>query len=150
MNSNLQIHIVFYLLITFSFQCLGQDRQIFFENLREQAGLPYHIVMGLDQDSLGRLWIPTYNGLYRYDGYQFKPYQHSPKDSNTISSNLCTAVLVDHQQRVWVGTRSNGLSIIHPYIGKVKRYPTLQTQDLTNQLEWRIEYIDKRSDCTYS
>ncbi len=100
----------------------GQDRAYYFENLREDAGLPYHLVNKIDEDSLGRLWLATYNGVYCYDGYEFFPYQHHPRDTTTLSSDLCSTVLVDRQQNTWVGTNGAGLCKILPSSKEVVRH----------------------------
>ena len=101
----------------------AQDRQIFFENLREQEGLTYHLVHDIDQDTLGRLWVSTYNGLYAYDGYQFKAYQHATTDTNSISSNLIRSSIVDHAQRIWIGTEKDGLCVLNQNTNNVIRFP---------------------------
>ncbi len=34
------------------------------------------------------MWFGTENGLYRWDGYEYKIYQNDPNDSTSISGNL--------------------------------------------------------------
>jgi len=115
---------LFFLLYLISaFHVQGQDREIFFENLREREGLPYHLVQDIDEDELGRIWIATYNGVYRYDGYQFLPFQHNPADSQSISSNLCPSLFIDSEEYVWVGSSQKGLCRILPNSPKVQRFP---------------------------
>ncbi len=33
------------------------------------------------------MWFGTVSGLNRYDGYQFKTYEHDPWDSNFVADN---------------------------------------------------------------
>ncbi|MEM6801585.1 MAG: histidine kinase [Bacteroidota bacterium] len=114
---------LFFLLLSFSLALIqGQDREIFFENLREREGLPYHLVQDIDEDSLGRIWIATYNGVYRYDGYTFMPFQHNPLDSQSISSNLCRSLYIDSEEFIWVGSSQKGLCRIFPHSRKVQRF----------------------------
>jgi ligand-binding sensor domain-containing protein/signal transduction histidine kinase len=120
-NLNFYILHVIALFIT-CHSAVGQDRMYFFENLREDAGLPYHLVNKIDEDSLGRLWLATYNGVYYYDGYDFRPFQHHSQNTNTISSDLCSTILVDRQQNIWVGTNGDGLCKIKPFSKEVIRY----------------------------
>jgi two-component system, sensor histidine kinase ChiS len=35
------------------------------------------------QDRRGFLWFGTYDGLNRYDGYQFKIYRHNPANPDS-------------------------------------------------------------------
>lgn len=59
-------------------------------------------------DSQERLWIATYNGLYRQD-----PDSTALARIEGLSSELTRVVLEDSQQRIWVGTR-NGLNRLDP------------------------------------
>lgn len=45
-----------------------------FHFITERFGLPYSVVTDIIQDSDGYIWAATYNGLARYDGYQFLNY----------------------------------------------------------------------------
>src|SRR5687768_13659463 len=42
---------------------------------RTRDGLPHNTVLSLHQDRLGYLWIGTYNGVCRYDGFEFRTFQ---------------------------------------------------------------------------
>ncbi|MFB6319416.1 two-component regulator propeller domain-containing protein [Saccharicrinis sp. FJH54] len=73
------------------------------------------------QDKKGFIWIGTWNGLNRYDGYDteiFKPRYH---DSTTISNREVTALMEDHQGKIWIGTTS-GLNCYDPQLSSMKRY----------------------------
>ncbi|MCT4624242.1 MAG: hypothetical protein N4A46_11515, partial [Schleiferiaceae bacterium] len=57
------------------------------------------------KDYQGFLWIGTEIGLFRYDGYQLKPYLHDPVDSNSLSNNYIFQILCQPNGSIWVGTR---------------------------------------------
>ena len=38
------------------------------------------------------MWFGTNAGLYRYDGYSLKSYQHDPNDPNSLSDDTVRAV----------------------------------------------------------
>jgi len=67
-----------------------------------EDGLPYNHVMKIVQDQSGFLWIATWDGLSRYDGYEFKNYFPKPGDSTSVPSFIIHNVLVDHKNNVWV------------------------------------------------
>ena len=48
------------------------------------------------------MWIATWDGLSRYDGYEFKNYYHNPADSTSIAYFICQNLLVDYQNNLWV------------------------------------------------
>ena len=72
--------------LTGSLYLLGQQH-IKFEHLTIEDGLPQNTVFRVLQDSRGFLWVGTENGLCRYDGYSFKPYQYDPGDPSSLSHN---------------------------------------------------------------
>ena len=63
------------------------------------------------RDQEGFVWIGTLNGLERFDGYSVKDYRNIAGDPFSLSSNYIPALLVDKEQRLWVGTYDTGLSL---------------------------------------
>lgn len=95
--------------LTHSFYLLGQKR-IKFEHLTIEHGLPQNTVFRILQDSRGFLWVGTENGLCRYDGYSFTPYQNDPEDPSSLSHNRVFAIFEDSSSgTLWIGTE-NGLN----------------------------------------
>ncbi|PCK09282.1 MAG: hypothetical protein COA42_04560 [Alteromonadaceae bacterium] len=70
-------------------------------------------ILAMAQDGEGFLWFGGRNGLLRYDGYEFKAYQHHPEQSGTLNHNFVTSLLFDSQQRLWVGSHQ-GLNLYDP------------------------------------
>lgn len=65
-------------------------------------GLPNNHVRWITQDKTGFLWIATWDGLVRFDGAEFKVYQHNPNDPTTVSFFDIIKVCVDSSNRVWI------------------------------------------------
>lgn len=82
----------------------AQPRAFRFEHVPEVGILPWSVYQG----SKGFLWIATWEGLYRYDGYTFKGYFHVTGDSTTISSNNVSRVFEDSEGTFWVQTYGTG------------------------------------------
>jgi streptogramin lyase len=59
-------------------------------------------------DSTGFLWIATWDGLNRYDGYSFRRYNHVPGDSTSIPFFSVSRVCVDGSDNLWIMT-DNGI-----------------------------------------
>jgi two-component system sensor histidine kinase ChiS len=55
-----------------------------FERLSPELGLSHATVYSILQDRQGFLWFATQDGLYRYDGYNFKVFRHNPQDPHSI------------------------------------------------------------------
>ena len=63
----------------------------------------------ITKDSYGFLWIGTDEGLLKFDGYTYKKYANSPKDSNSLSNGYIRSLLLDSSGRLWIAT-TNGLN----------------------------------------
>lgn len=86
------------------------SQNIEFEHLSLRDGLSQSSVTCIEQDSLGFLWFGTYNGLNRFDGYNFKIYLTDPKNQLSISHNFIRCSYVDGHGTLWIGTWGGGLN----------------------------------------
>ncbi len=68
-------------------------------------GLPQTQSNYIMQDSRGYLWIPTRNGLARFDGYSFVSYLRR----DGLPSNMVLKVIEDHDSTIWA-TTMNGMA----------------------------------------
>jgi len=82
-----------------------------FESFTINDGLSQGFISGIVQDKKGFMWFATADGLNKYDGYHFTVYHHDPDDSSTLASDDLTFVFEDSKERLWVGTRNNGLDL---------------------------------------
>ena len=71
-------------------------------------------IAGIAQDNQGFLWIAASTGLYRYDGYNLRRYQHDPADPNSIGDNSPSAVHRGSGGMLWIGTSFGGLDRFDP------------------------------------
>ncbi|HSW56544.1 MAG TPA: two-component regulator propeller domain-containing protein [Ignavibacteriaceae bacterium] len=94
---------ILFLALVCSYQSFQQNRNIQFEHLTVDVGLSYNTIFSVIQDRIGFLWIGTYDGLNRYDGYEFKIYKNIPEDSTSISDNMIRALHEDSYGNIWVG-----------------------------------------------
>jgi two-component system sensor histidine kinase ChiS len=107
LNINIKIVSAIVVLCSLSF---AQKRDIQFEHLSIDDGLSANTVLAILQDSRGFLWIGTYDGLNRYDGYKFIVYKNSTEDTTSISDNKIRAICEDKNGDLWIGTWAGGLN----------------------------------------
>jgi ligand-binding sensor domain-containing protein len=69
-------------------------------------GLAHGIVTSICQDSKGYLWLSTYEGLSRFDGYRFVNY--TTRDG--LPHALVNHVTQDRQGRIWLATNGGGVT----------------------------------------
>ena len=67
-------------------------------------GLANSHIHDIYQDSRGFIWIPTENGLSRFDGIKFFNFNFDRSKPNSIASNTVRTILEDSNGRIWVGT----------------------------------------------
>ena len=70
-------------------------------------------VVSITQDKYGFLWLAGH-GLYRHDGYSFKPYRHEPGDPDSLADETVRVVFRDRTGILWIGTNSGGLDRLDP------------------------------------
>ena len=101
----------------------SQKRQkVEFEYYTVKDGLAENSVDVVLQDKQGFVWAGTENGLCRFDGYEFKVFEHNPFDSTTLMGNSITSLFQDSKERLWVGTNP-GLNRYDPTTETFIRYP---------------------------
>lgn len=81
-----------------------------FQHFGVEEGLSQSSAVCLAQDRSGFLWVGTYAGLNRYDGYTFKLYTSDLGKPGSLADANIRALTVDASGALWVGTRSGGLS----------------------------------------
>ena len=67
-------------------------------------GLSQNTVADFLQDDKGYIWMATWNGLEKFDGYTFTNYFHDESDSTSIACNYINKVYSDSHQRLWVAS----------------------------------------------
>ncbi|MEJ2494252.1 MAG: two-component regulator propeller domain-containing protein, partial [Ignavibacteriaceae bacterium] len=68
--------------------------------------MPSTYVVDITQDQEGFIWLGTFDGLVKYDGYQFLTFRNIPGDSTSLNDNSIEAIYVDFTGDLWVGTKS--------------------------------------------
>lgn len=85
--------------------CFAQSTAIPLKYLGVESGLSNNVVNSLYLDHFGFMWMGTYDGLNRYDGYHFKVFRNGWGDEHSLVNNHITVLNGDAKNRVWVGTQ---------------------------------------------
>lgn len=81
-------------------------------------GLPNSMVHQVIEDEEGFMWMATYYGLYRYDGWEFLPYKNNPAQPSLLPSNNVVSIAASDNRYIWIGTH-NGLCRLDKRSGQV-------------------------------
>ncbi len=113
------LFIVFVFSLSFSLRVYAQNWRPL-DVLSILNGLPSDEVKQLYQDRDGYIWIATYDGLCRYDGYQLKIYKANLHTPNLLSSNKINTMAEDDNHNLWIGT-ANGLNVLNKITGEIRQ-----------------------------
>ncbi|MCU4175148.1 two-component regulator propeller domain-containing protein [Carboxylicivirga sp. N1Y90] len=114
-----------FLAIIMSPKTFSLNTDINFQSFNVKHGLSHGSCTAVIQDSEGYIWIATYNGLNRFDGYEFKEFRYQANDSSSLSHNGVQSLILDQNQQLWVGT-NNGINL---YDSKTETFERFLTND---------------------
>jgi signal transduction histidine kinase/ligand-binding sensor domain-containing protein len=94
-----------------------------FERITIKDGLSQSTVNYIIQDKKGFMWFATFDGINKYDGYNFKVYKNIHNDSTSLSNNGTIYLYEDNEGYIWVVNNGNvGLNRFDPETEKFIRY----------------------------
>jgi len=68
-------------------------------------GLSNNYIYNINQDKYGFLWVGTYDGLNKYDGYSFHYYRPEPGNKNSINTVNVKHILCDNNGDIWIAEK---------------------------------------------
>lgn len=114
---------VIYLLIILNLLLPGRVRSsvndpVPLDRVNIDHGLSNNSVNCIFQDHIGFMWLGTFDGLNRFDGYTFTKFRNTPADSNSLCHNYIYSIAEDSSYNIWIGT-GQGVSIYNPVNQKI-------------------------------
>jgi ligand-binding sensor domain-containing protein len=98
-----------FLLLTSIFTVSAQPKHLQFKHMTTDDGLSSSSVISVLQDHKGFMWFGTYDGLNRYDGFDFVVYKNNPADSTSLADNMVSTLFEDHEKNLFIGTHFGSL-----------------------------------------
>jgi signal transduction histidine kinase/CheY-like chemotaxis protein/ligand-binding sensor domain-containing protein len=103
---------VFFFILAACFPVKAQA-QVQMTALGVEEGLSQGFITSMIQDKQGFIWLGTYDGLNRYDGYSVRRFTTKPFDPWSLQASFVTKLYEDEHQLLWVGTHQ-GLQVFDP------------------------------------
>jgi len=91
----------------------AQSDQFRFNHLTVDEGLSHTDANYIVQDNKGFMWIATYFGLNRFDGYTVKRYYNHNEPLNNAFKNRVRCLFADDSDKIWLGTEG-GIQLFDP------------------------------------
>ena len=117
----------------------GQTRPYRFNYLTVDEGLSHTDANDIAQDCRGYIWVATYFGLDRYDGYRIRQYYNNNDPINNAFKNRIRCICPDDSGKIWLGTEY-GLQCFNP---RTERYTDYTSPDKKGILYFEKLYKPK-------
>lgn len=75
--------------------------QVSVTHFDEFSGMAQWYVTQIVQDRSGMIWMATWNGLNRYDGYQFECFKSHPGDGCDMPSDRISNMMLNDEGNLW-------------------------------------------------
>ncbi|MVN20262.1 two-component regulator propeller domain-containing protein [Mucilaginibacter arboris] len=109
-KKNICVSIFTLLLLQFFLLKKARANEVPVQFLGIEKGLSNNNVTCIFKDHYGFMWFGTFQGLNRYDGYDFKVFKNKLDDTTSLANNYVSAIAEDGNNNIWVGTQ-RGISI---------------------------------------
>lgn len=107
-------------------------------------GLPQRTVVNIVQDSKGFIWLSTWNGLSKFDGYTFKNYKAFPGDGCTLTSNRLYSITSNHYNDIWCQTYDSRIYLFNSRLEKfIDILQPIEAKDKTTYTVRQIHVLPK-------
>ena len=80
----------------------AQQLQASLSHYSTDDGLASNAISNIKQDDYGYLWLATWNGLSRFDGYHFFNYRTGNASHIPNLHNRITDMVIDQTQNIWM------------------------------------------------
>lgn len=107
-----------------------------------EQGLSNNSVRCIYRDHRGFMWFGTYDGLNRYDGYEFRIFRNNFKNSASLVNNWINTIDEDKNGNIWVGTRQ-GACIYRNLTGDFSPVYYWESRDKKNKVTSVIKDIER-------
>jgi PAS domain S-box-containing protein len=104
LHVRIKIYYLIILIISFCSIIRAQEPDFKVEQITPRQGLSQSTVNCILQDKYGLMWFGTWDGLNKYNGYDFTVYKPEVGDSTSISNNVIRIIFEDSNGDLWVGT----------------------------------------------
>ena len=80
----------------------AQHLQASLSHFSSEDGLSSNAIADMAQDDYGFLWLATWNGLSRFDGYNFYNYRTGNGSHIPYLHNRIADIAIDNSQNIWL------------------------------------------------
>lgn len=115
--------------------------ELAYQHFSIEDGMSQNTVMSIIQDHKGFMWFGTWDGLNKFDGYQFTTYKSHPGSNTQINNNRIDFLYEDKLHYIWFQTYDG---MIHRFNTKAEQFYSLNTatQKMSNNLSSQDHFVE--------
>ena len=108
-----------------------------------EEGLPQNTVDCIFRDSRGYMWFATWNGLCRFDGYNYRVFKSDNAHKGGLPGNFVRSISEDQAGQLWIGT-DQGLAVYN--LHGEKFLPNSQLPKALQKVSINVIQSDQKGD----
>ncbi|MGB8489513.1 MAG: two-component regulator propeller domain-containing protein [Bacteroidales bacterium] len=126
------------------FPLSGNGQNIFrFDHIGSEEGLSQNTGFTIFFDSKGFMWVGTWSGLNRYDGYEFKVFRSSSGNPASFTNNRVVKIWEDKKGFIWLETYDGYYHFFNPLTEIFSSIPPYEGSDIRNgAMKFFLQYSD--------
>lgn len=101
-DNKLKKLILIFFLLSNSIVAFNQINVLKLDQITTKDGLPQNSVQSILQDKYGLMWLSSFSGLYKFDGYEFTDYQPDPDNPRALVSGGVYNLLIDSLKNIYI------------------------------------------------
>ena len=83
-------------------------------------GMASNAISCIKRDDYGYIWLATWNGLSRFDGYHFYNYVTGNRSGVPLLHNRISSIQIDRQQNVWLRMHDDRVFVLNRRTDKIQ------------------------------
>ncbi|MBS1747230.1 MAG: hypothetical protein JST21_13755 [Bacteroidetes bacterium] len=113
-----------------------------FRTYTTAQGLSENFVISICQDKKGLMWFGTFDGLNKFDGFQFKVFKNNPEDPYSIPTGNISDIVEDDNENLWL-IINNSAGRFDPFSEKFYKvhFDTHPSNEFTNIILLSKDYL---------
>lgn len=115
----------------------AQQLQATLSHYSTDNGLPSNTISSLRADDYGYVWISTWNGISRFDGYNFYNYKTGLASGIRGMHNRVDNMVIDQAQNVWLKMYDGRIFVINRKTDRIED----PFRGITDHEEFRADYF---------
>lgn len=115
--------LLFILLLVVAYSGKAQLKECKFTHYTSENGLSQNTVMYMLQDHEGFLWFATWDGINKFDGYNFTTYKARSDNRIPLTNNRIDWIGEDRNGYIWILTYDNRIHRFNPQTETMEQIP---------------------------